>query len=121
MRKGAPLRSTLFADGRTTGVWIPGTRLVRQFSTERGFVLLTDYDAMFEETTSVILLDARPRAVSWRSLGVLFSFLPAHDTGFRVHGEGAAGRYWFQIRRHSMPYLFPRLAMRRVDKPEERA
>lgn len=121
------LRSRLLVDRTPAATWLPGRRLVRQFITVAGHLLITDFDCPCDETTSIILLDERFRAVSWRSMGTLFSLLPVVDATFRVrsvrwadphhfavHGDHEEDSFAFTIRRQHIPFLYPRLGMRRL-------
>ncbi|MGL6289296.1 MAG: hypothetical protein ACRC2H_01250 [Silanimonas sp.] len=65
-----PLRTALLhADGRPTGVDVPGYVLRKQYQVGSEWLLVTDWDCPFEEATEVLLLDHRLRRVAHRGFG----------------------------------------------------
>lgn len=54
-----PLRTRLFVDGNQSETKVPGYVLLHQFQTDFGYLLITDCDCPFEETTNFILLDKK--------------------------------------------------------------
>lgn len=52
-----PRRTRLFVNGEPSRTTVPGYTLLHQFLTDYGFLLLTDCDCPFEETTNIVLLD----------------------------------------------------------------
>ena len=51
-----PLRTRLFVDGNQSETKVPGYVLLHQFQTDFGYLLITDCDCPFEETTNFIFL-----------------------------------------------------------------
>lgn len=54
-----PLRTRLFVNGEASNVKVPGYVLLHQLQTDFGYLLVTDCDCPFEETTNFILLDPK--------------------------------------------------------------
>lgn len=53
-----PLASRLFLDGADTGADVPGYVVEAQYRVEAGYLLVTSYDCLFEESNDFVLLDA---------------------------------------------------------------
>jgi hypothetical protein len=65
-----PLRTRLYFDGKPTKVRVPGYSILHQFQIPLGYLLVTDCDCPFEETTSFILVSPTLRLLSFRMLFV---------------------------------------------------
>lgn len=71
-----PLRSRVLADGAPTTTKLSGYNLLHQFAVTSGYLLITDFDCPFEETTVFTLLDPALQILAKKSLGVPYgSFL----------------------------------------------
>jgi hypothetical protein len=114
-----PLRTRLLIDGTPSATSIPGYSLLHQFSLLDGYLLITDDDCPFEEATHFILLDPALRLRSRRTLSVPYgSFLLQ---GFEWLNDSEAIATFYQddawqltIRAWGIPFLRPRLQLRRV-------
>jgi hypothetical protein len=113
-----PLRTRLYFDGKPTKVRVPGYSILHQFQIPLGYLLVTDCDCPFEETTSFILVSPTLRLLSFRMLFVPYgSFNLA-----RVEWIDSATfwavffqeDYWrVTIRSWGIPFFRPRLTIRR--------
>jgi hypothetical protein len=120
-----PLQSRLIADGKPTEVRLPGYDLLHQFEISSGYLLITDYDCPFEESTHFVLLGKDLRLLSSRSLGAPYaSFLlkgvesmDDHHLTAVFHGED---RWRITIRPWGIVYLWPRLKLERCRDAEPR-
>jgi hypothetical protein len=69
-----PLSTALLhADGRPTGVDVPGYILRHQYRLDIGWLLVTDWDCPYEERTDVLLLDERLRITARRAFGAPYA------------------------------------------------
>ena len=120
-----PVRSRLFADGEPTGILLPGYSLLYQFETPYGFVLVTDYDCPYEETTSFSFISSQMRLLSCRRLGWMYtSFLLNRiewldDRNFMAVFSGE-DRCRFTIRSWGIWYIRPRLKMKWLGQRRDR-
>ena len=109
-----PVKSRLFLDGQPTRIKLPGYQLLCQYETADGYILITDYDCPFEESTHFALVSKTLRLKSCRMVGWMYeTYILARVewqderrfTAF-IHG----GRPWrFTIRSWGIPYIRPRL------------
>lgn len=117
-----PVRSRLLADGEPTRISLPGYSLLQQFETPYGFILITDYDCPFEETTNFALVSTPLRLLSCRWLGWPYSsFLLEgieweNDQSFIAVLSGN-DRWRFTIRPWGISYIRPRLKMQWLGQP----
>lgn len=118
-----PLRSRLYWASEPTGISLPGSSLLYQFETAYGFILVTDYDCPFEETTNFALVSPRMQLVSCRWLGWMYSsFLLdriewVNDRTFIAVFCGN-DRCRFTIRSWGIPHIRPRLKMQWLGQPK---
>lgn len=63
----------LDADGRATGLAVPGYALLHQYRVSVETLLITDWDCPYEEATEVLLLDAQHRLLARRSFGAPYA------------------------------------------------
>jgi hypothetical protein len=118
-------RSALVADGRHLGMSIPGTILRYQFESAAFHVLVTSCGRAFEEAFAVVLLDRQTRRV------VATRMIATHTGGWlrsvKASAEGSLLMeialdnveretvcWRIRIRGFSIPWVFPRLHLRRV-------
>jgi len=119
-----PLRSRLIVDGKPSRRKLPGYSICGQFEIADGYLIVTDYDCPYEETTNFLLLDRQLRVLSRCSIGALFSFIPLGGSSLeRIEWEddshfvatfGEDDAWRFTIRRFHVPFLFPKLKKKRV-------
>lgn len=109
-----PTRSMLLLDGEPTTVSLPGYELRHQFETPDGYVFVTDFDCPFEEITSFILVN---KTLSRQSCRWILCPLPRVewiDERNFVALINDEHRYLFTIRSWWIPYVRPRLRMKRL-------
>lgn len=118
--------SRLITDGQVTSVRVPGVEILEQFETLAGYLLVTDDDCPFEEIFHFILLDQQLRISACRNLGAGLSFVPGSqirilqtlewedDRHFLAVLTGPPERWRFTIRRLGIPFVHPRLSVRRA-------
>jgi hypothetical protein len=71
-----PSTSLLYVDGVASGLKLPGYQLRYQFEVADGFLLVTDFDCPYEETTCFILLSRQMKVLARRRIGAMYnSFL----------------------------------------------
>ena len=114
-----PLRSRLLADGRPTETRVRGYVLLHQFQVDEGWLLVTDHGCPFEEATVFTLLDRDLRVLSARWLGAaygtfLLTGLTWTDPRILVARFGDDYAVRVTLRPWGIPFLRPRLAMKRV-------
>lgn len=112
-----PGHSRLIVDGERRRAAIPGYVLLRQYALRDGFLLVTDFDCPFEESTCFVLLSPQLRVVSQRSLGGMYSSFLLKRVQWQGERELVAsfinhGNWRLVIRSWSVPYLRPRLGLR---------
>ena len=114
-----PLRTRLLLDGAPTPVTLPGYTILHQFEIAPGFLIVTDCDCPYEEATTFALLSPDLRLLSVRTFSSMYgSFLldavdwiDANHLVATFHG---ALRYRITIRDRGIPFLRPRLGVRRL-------
>jgi hypothetical protein len=114
-----PLRSRLLLDGAPTRVTLPGYVILHQFETKPGFLIATDCDCPYEEATTFALLAADLRVLSIRTFSTMYgSFLLDAlewiDASHLVATFHGGLRYRITIRERGIPFVRPRLGVRRV-------
>lgn len=113
-----PLRSRVLVNGKPTFARIPGYTLLHQFEIDGGYLLITDCDCPFEETTSFILLSKSNRVLSFQMLFEPYgSFLLKRIDwidGANIKATFYENDTWLLTVRHrGFPFLRPRLWLRR--------
>ena len=75
--KDWPLKTPLFLNGEPTSLAIPGFQLLHQFQLQSGdYLLITDWDCMFEEATEFLLISNDFKISARKTLGAPYaSFL----------------------------------------------
>lgn len=116
-----PLRSRLFLDGQPADITLPGYRLLHQFETLDGYILVTDYDCPYEEITNFALLSKQLRLHSCRWLGWMYeTFLLDRiewlDERTFIAVFCGGDRWRFTIRCWGIPYFRPRLRLQRLGR-----
>jgi hypothetical protein len=113
-----PLKTVLFANGAATSLKIPGNSLLRQFETINGYLIITDEDCPFEETTHFILLNHNlTKILSSRRVSApycsyqLASIEWADNNRFVAIFQESSDRWEFTIRNRGIPFLLPQLKM----------
>jgi hypothetical protein len=107
-----PLQSRLIVDGVMQSVVLPGYDLLYQFETSYGFLLVTDFDCPFEQTTCFTLLSPALDTLASRSFGawyisfwldslswvderkLLFSFIDEGEWQMRILSPGSYFTNW---------------------------
>ena len=117
-----PGHSRLIVDGELLRTAVPGYVLLRQFALPDGYLLITDFDCPFEESTSFVLLNAQLWVLSHRTLGGMYASYLLKRVRWVNERELIAnfiehGDWRLTIRARSVPYLRPRLALRREPGP----
>lgn len=112
-----PLRSRLLRDGTPLPITLPGYCLLRQYETVDGYLFVTDYDCIFEEATSFILVD---KECKWRlsehTFGHMYASYLLDDISwqderhFTAIISGVPVKH--TIRRFSIPFLYPKMGYR---------
>lgn len=114
-----PLLTRVLADGRPADLRIPGYVLLHQFEMDDGYLLVTDYDCPFEEATVFVLVSRGMRTLARRTVGVMYDSVVL--TGLEwasprelvaTFNDGVPMRV--TIRRRGIPYLWPRISIRRM-------
>ncbi len=113
-----PGRSRLIVDGELHTTAIPGYVLLRQYALPDGYLLVTDFDCAFEESTCFTLLSLNLRVTSHRTLGGMYSSFLLKRVQWYNERELVAtfidhGDWRLTIRPWSIPYLRPKLKLRR--------
>jgi hypothetical protein len=111
-----PGRSRLIVDGELHSTAVPGYTLLRQYALSDGFLLVTDFDCPFEESTCFVLLSPYLRVLSHRTLGGMYSSFLLKRVQWCTERELVAsfidhGDWRLTIRSWSVPYLRPRLGL----------
>ena len=116
-----PSRSRLVINGKQSSIRIPGYTLLKQFAVPSGYLLVTDFDCPFEETTSFSLLDKNNRLLSYQ-----MKFVPYGSFNLEafewLDNQSARVTFWendqwlLKIRPWGIPFLRPRLHLRRMSK-----
>lgn len=111
-----PGRSRLIVDGLPHTTSIPGYVLLRQYALPSGFLLVTDFDCPFEESTCFTLLSSKLSVISHRTLGGMYSSFLLKRVQWCSERELVAsfidhGDWRLTIRPWSIPYLRPKLKL----------
>lgn len=114
-----PGRSQLIVDGEPHRTVVPGYVLLRQYVLPDGFLLVTDFDCPLEESTCFVWLSPQLRVVSHRSLGGMYASFLLKRVQWLNERELVAsfighGDWHVTLRSWSVPYLRPRLGLRRA-------
>jgi hypothetical protein len=112
-----PLRSRLLDEGRPTRLSLPGYDLIRQYQIDAGYLLVTDYDCPFEESTNFLLLSDDLHPLSRRRLGAPYASLSLEAIEWLDEQRFVAimhgGHRWLgAIRPWGIPFLLPRLRLK---------
>jgi hypothetical protein len=67
-----PLKTRLFADGKDTGRVISGYVIEAQYKCFGGYLIITSYDCLFEESNTFLLLDDSYQTLATGGLGVMY-------------------------------------------------
>lgn len=115
-----PARTRLLIDGRPSRVLLPGYSLLHQFQIPQGYLLVTDCDCPFEETTCFILLDRHKRLHSYRMLFVPYGSFNLEKFEW-LDNRQAQATFWgddiwrLTIRNLGIPFLLPRLHLQQLN------
>ncbi|MEN3113061.1 hypothetical protein ACFONG_15840 [Uliginosibacterium paludis] len=119
-RESWPLRTMLLANGSATSLTLPGYSLLRQFEIAPGYLVVTDEDCPFEESTHFIILNKNlTKILSERSIFrpyesfQLASIEWIHEHRFTAMFQRHPETWDFTIRNWSIPFLFPLLKIDR--------
>ncbi|NJK52152.1 MAG: hypothetical protein HC936_03770 [Leptolyngbyaceae cyanobacterium SU_3_3] len=121
-----PLRTRLLIDGKLSPILIPGYILLCQFKIDDGYLLVTDCDCPYEETTSFILLSNDMKLISYKMLFVLYGSFNFESIAW-INSQYAQVTFWkndiwnLRIRKFDIPYLLPRLILQRHGQTKEDA
>ena len=86
-----PLTSRLFLEGADTGADVPGYVVEAQYRVDAGYLLITSYDGMFEESNDFVLLApdfsvlARARLMVPYDTFLLNAHWPVSPDALRLH------------------------------------
>jgi hypothetical protein len=83
-----PLKSRLFSNGDNTGMSIPGYVIEAQYKCVQGYLVITSYDCMFEESNEFLLLDECFNIIAKKSMPVsnnIYAHWPISDNAIRIH------------------------------------
>ena len=113
-----PQKTRVLRNGLPLDVSIPGYVLLRQFRTYAGYLLVTDYDCIYEEAISFTLVSPElDRVICERTISAPYSTFWLEDiiwqdaTRFDVTLEGSDLLFSFEIRPLHIPYFRPALGM----------
>ncbi|AIO33398.1 hypothetical protein DM39_2280 [Burkholderia cenocepacia] len=116
-----PSRTRVLVDGAPSELAISGYVLLRQFETPDAYLLVTDYDCLFEEAVTFTLVSKRRlKVLAKRTVGAMYASCHlsdmtwTDDRHFSATFDDIDGRWDFTIRDRSAWCMFPRLGMRRV-------
>jgi hypothetical protein len=114
-----PRQTRLLADGVMLDLAINGYTLLKQFETEAGYLLVTDFDCMYEEVISFTLIDrACTRVLSNRQIGApcqtywLDDIIWRDPWRFDATLSNSDLLASFTIRKVHIPDFYPQLGMR---------
>ncbi|KHL05605.1 UNVERIFIED_CONTAM: hypothetical protein LK11_69485 [Mumia flava] len=125
-----PMRTRVIVDGVLhPTLAIPGYELLRQYQTNLGFALITNYDCPFEEAVSITLVTPDlSRAISTGTIGAAYYTFWLDDVEwidanhFRLTCEDAVGDWLVTLRARHIPVLSPAVFIkRRVAPPTQPA
>lgn len=118
----------LIVDGGSTDRLITGIQLVDQFEVPGGYLLVTDFNDPWEESTQLTLLDNQFRTIARKSLGLdgyvfmrrpfsvsHIEFLSDRELVLTSSNEGE-GQYHIQIREHGFPFIKSRIKARWIGR-----
>ena len=86
-----PLTSRLFLDGADTGADVPGYVIEAQYRVDAGYLLVTSYDCLFEESNDFVLLApdfsvlGRARLMVPYDTFLLHAHWPVSPAALRLH------------------------------------
>jgi hypothetical protein len=90
-----PLKTQLFADGVDTRQTVSGFVIEAQYRCSAGYLLITSYDCLFEESNAFLLLNDQYETIARKVLGTMYAtFLlekhtPLSDTQLELdYGDG---------------------------------
>ncbi|MDL2285087.1 hypothetical protein LJC19_08135 [Oxalobacter sp. OttesenSCG-928-P03] len=113
-----PETTRLIADGNMLALAIPGYQLLRQFETEAGYLLVTDYDSAYEEAISFTLIDKScTQILSTRQISAphesygLGDIIWKDQWRFDATIEHTGMVASFTIRKFNIPGFYPQLGM----------
>ncbi|WP_322074470.1 hypothetical protein [Burkholderia cepacia] len=116
-----PSRTAVLVNGERSGLTVSGYVLLRQFETPAAYLLVTDYDCLFEEAVTFTLVSKDPlKEIARRTVGAMYASCHlddlawADDRHFSATFVDIDGRWDFTIRDRSVPFVLPRLGMIRV-------
>lgn len=115
-----PSRTRVIVDGVRSELAISGYVLLRQFETPDAYLLVTDYDCLFEEAVTFTLVSKRLKVLAKRTVGAMYrschlsGITWTDDRHFSATFDDIDARWDFTIRGQSAWCILPRLAMRRV-------
>ncbi|HGL6719451.1 hypothetical protein NTJ56_12620 [Burkholderia contaminans] len=116
-----PSRTHARVNGERCGLTVSGYVLLSQFETPDAYLLVTDYDCLFEEAVTFTLVSKDPlKALARRTIGAMYASCHldamtwADDRHFSATFAGIEGRWDFTIRDRSVPFILPRLGMNHV-------
>ena len=125
-----PVRTRVIVDGVPhPTLAIPGYELLRQYQTDLGFVLITNYDCPFEEAVSISLVAPDlSRVISTGTIGAAYYTFWLDDVEwidanqFRLTCKDTAGDWLVTLRARHIPVLAPAVFIkRRATTPVEPA
>jgi hypothetical protein len=111
-----PLETPLLADGVPTGTSIAGFVIDGQYRCDEGFLLITSWDCLFEESYEFLLLSSNLRQLDRVSLGAPYSTYLLHaqwaidERSVRLHFQTALF-YTLSIRSPSLFRRRPNLSL----------
>jgi len=113
-------KSDLLLGGRKTGLRLDGYQLLHQIECSAGYLFVTDYDCPFEEMTWFTLVSPTFKRLSYRwfeapyASCILTDLVLLKDGGINFVLDGG-GPHNLAIRRWGIPFLFPRISIKRID------
>lgn len=116
--KDWPLRTRVLLDGQPTDLFIPGYVLLHQFAVDDEYLLVADCDCPFEEATTFALVSPDLRLLSRRTLMVMYDSFLLTGLEWTAPRQLVASFDDFHVRvtlrRRGIPYLWPRISIRRI-------
>lgn len=120
-----PLRTRLFVNGEPSNTTVPGYTLLHQFRTDYGYLLVTDCDCPFEETTNFVLIDSNSmKTLSYRQFFVPYGSFNLDSFEWLDNQTAKVTFYkddhWLlTLRSKGIPFLSPRMKAQRIQSPTE--
>ena len=113
------LKSKLFFNGKYTGTNICGIDLRYQIKIlDKYYLIITDYDCPFEETTEIALINTNFKFLSRKSIGGPYYSWDIYNVEFidsqninLIFGDNIMR---ITLREFSIPYLFPKMKITRL-------